>query len=319
MKWLALLLFLVPSSARAHVEYVLTDQEFERYSGFDFEFLIEALLDRDALILVVVSLIIAVLAYYFGSRSRLVQEEHEHIIESRKTYEKFFPWMIRLSLGIALIGSGSTGFLITPAFEASPWLADLQIFVGFMILAGFLLAPMIWIAITFFFIALLQSNYAIGNIDYLALALVFLLYADSRPGVDDLLEIPFLSPLKGWREWGPLVLRVGIGVAMIYLALYEKLLNPHTSALVVEQYELMTVVPVSVGAWVAWAGLVELLIGIALLVGFKTRLVSAIAFIVLSFSFFYFGEEVFAHITLFTILSILFVTGDGKTRWVLRR
>jgi uncharacterized membrane protein YphA (DoxX/SURF4 family) len=49
-----------------------------------------------------------------------------------------------------------------------------------------------------------------------------------------------------------------------------------------------------------------------LFLGFKTRLISVIAFVVLSLSFFYFGEEVYSHVTLFSVLSVLFVTGGGK-------
>jgi uncharacterized membrane protein YphA (DoxX/SURF4 family) len=60
------------------------------------------------------------------------------------------------------------------------------------------------------------------------------------------------------------------------------------------------------------AGAVECLVGILLVLGFKTRLISAIAFAILTLSFFFFGEDVYSHITLFGILSVLFVSGAGK-------
>lgn len=47
------------------------------------------------------------------------------------------------------------------------------------------------------------------------------------------------------------------------------------------------------------------------MLGLFTRVSAGIAFIVLSLSFFYFGEDVSSHITLFGILSVLFVTQGG--------
>ena len=99
---------------------------------------------------------------------------------------------------------------------------------------------------------------------------------------------------------------------MIYLALYEKIFNPNLSELIVRGFDLQSVVPVSVEMWILSAGLIEFAIGLLLIIGMFTRIVSAIAFIVLSLSFFYFGEDVASHITLFGILAVLFITEGGK-------
>ena len=64
--------------------------------------------------------------------------------------------------------------------------------------------------------------------------------------------------------------------------------------------------------WVLSTGIIEFIIGLTLVLGAYTRLASAIAFAVLSLSFFYFGEDVASHITLFGILSVLFITQGGK-------
>ena len=63
--------------------------------------------------------------------------------------------------------------------------------------------------------------------------------------------------------------------------------------------------------WVLGAGLVELLVGFFLVIGFYTRLVAVIAFLVLSLSFFFFKEAVFSHVTLFGILSLILINGAG--------
>ena len=99
---------------------------------------------------------------------------------------------------------------------------------------------------------------------------------------------------------------------MIYLALYEKILNPHLSADVVKLFELSSVIPVSPEMWILSTGLIEFFIGLMLLIGFETRLFSIIAFSVLSLTFFFFKEAVYPHVTLFGTLSILIITGGSN-------
>ncbi len=312
MKWLFALPLLLPRLAEAHVRYVVSGESFDAWAGRDDLFLLRALSDHSAWILLGASLIVFSVIYVLASRSRLVKDEHAHIVDCRHQYEAFFPWMIRLALGITLIGAGSSQALLSPGMETFPFIATIEFLLGFLILVGFLLTPATLATILLFFFALGMNSYTLGSTEFLALALSLLIFADPRPGLDHLLELPFLSPFKHLRRFVPLILRLGIGVSMIFLAIYEKFLNPHASALVVEQFSLTRFIPITPEAWVLWVGMVELAIGILLVLGIKTRLVSLIAFIVLSLSFFFFGEQVYAHITLFTVLSILFVTGNGS-------
>ena len=126
-----------------------------------------------------------------------------------------------------------------------------------------------------------------------------------------MLGTSFLHRVSIKREYIAPFIRFGLGGAMIYLALFEKILNPHMSALVVSQYHLQHFINVSPAMWVLATGLIELVIGIALFVGLKTRLSAIIAFIIVSGTFFYFKESVTAHITLFAGFSILAIEGGG--------
>lgn len=99
---------------------------------------------------------------------------------------------------------------------------------------------------------------------------------------------------------------------MMFLAIYEKLLNPHASEIIVRDFNLTSVFPASPEMWILGAGIVEFIIGAMLVLGWYTRLSSAIAFAVLSLSFFYFGEEVSSHIMLFGTLSVLYITRGGS-------
>ena len=70
-------------------------------------------------------------------------------------------------------------------------------------------------------------------------------------------------------------------------------------------------VPVSAAMWVLSAGMIELAVGLLLILGWRPRLVSAIAFLFLTASFFFFKESVYSHITLFGSLSVIYASG-GK-------
>ncbi len=235
------------------------------------------------------------------------------VVARAETYQEHVPWILRLSIGIALIGAGSAGQLLSPAESAVPWLASLEVVAGFFLLAGFLLTPSTLFVGLLWIVSVFQQPYLFGNSELFAAVIGLLILADARPGIDHLLGIPsFLGCLTSLRKWLPLVLRIGIGGAMLYLAVFEKFLHPLASTVVVDTYHLQNVIPVNTAAWVYGSGLVESLIGIGLICGKYIRLLAALAFVVLSLSFFYFGEDVYAHVTLFGVLSCVFILGDGK-------
>jgi len=231
--------------------------------------------------------------------------------EVTKTYHEFIPWIARLSLGIALIGSGVHETLISPVVAGTPVLSIVQIALGFFLMAGFLVGPSALVALMLFFGALTQDSYLLGSLDFLGLVFVLLIFDARRPGVDEIVGIPDFAQIQELQKYLPTILRVSIGSAMIYLAVWEKILNPNLSLHVVDVASLTSIVPVSGMMWVFSMGMIELLIGLLLIIGWKTRLTAVITLMVLSLSFFYFGEEVASHITLFGILSLAFILGAG--------
>lgn len=302
----------LPAISFAHVGYVVPEGTIHEKAGSDFDFLLNALRDPLNFFLVLGTFVLISFAYFILRQNTWFLSKTKAVAERAASYYELTPWMLRLSLGIALIGAGVAKVLISPSFAGFPQLSFLQILLGFFLLAGFFLAPAVIVAIILFIFALSQNFYLLGNFDFLVAAIVLLVFANPKPGLDDLFGIPFFLPLKSLQKWAPLILRVGIGGAMMFLAMYEKLLNPNLFAAVVENYHLTSVIPVSPEMWVLSAGLIEIAVGFLLFIGLRTRLVSAIAFLVLSLSFFYFSEDVYSHITLFGVLSVLFVTGGGK-------
>lgn len=306
-----LMLLLFPLFAMAHVGYVTTADEMATIGGSDWEFFVAPLSEPVNLFLIAVTIVLAPLLFVFLRRLQGVRSIMSRIQQNAHRYEPLISWMLRLSLGIGLIGAGVANAIISPAIAGTGWISTLQIALGFLIMSGFLIAPAVIGALGVYAIALIHTGYAFGNFDVFMIGLSILVLGNGMPGVDDLFGIRLFPRFAGLRPYVPFFLRLGIGSAMSFLAIYEKFLNPQLSALVVQRYELSSVIPVSVEMWVLSAGLIELAVGLALLFGVLTRLTVAIAFIVLSLSFFYFGEGVYSHITLFGTLSVLFVTGGG--------
>lgn len=309
--YFALLAFFVPLLTSAHVGYVIDESDRISHSGLNNIFLLSALTPLH-IALMVGTAVIAIILFFVAEKSAWIKNWTDHIHAHTATYREFLPWILRLSLGISLIGAGTSGVLVSPLLEASGLFSLLEITFGFLILAGFLTGFASVGSILLYALALSQSSYILGNIDFLAIALAILMLASSKPGIDDIFSIPFFPKLTHYSNYAPVVARLGIGFAMTYLAVYEKFLNPEMSALVIQKFNMNGAIPVGDPMWVLSAGIIELAVGLLLIIGFRPRLVSAVAFLVLTVSFFFFKEAVYSHITLFGILSFVFVSGGKK-------
>jgi uncharacterized membrane protein YphA (DoxX/SURF4 family) len=309
--YFAFLAFIVPFGVSAHVGYVIDEADRVAHSGPDIHFLLSALTPFNIGLMVGTALLVLV-AFFVSERSRWVKNWIMRIQARTTTYRDFLPWMLRLSLGIALIGAGSSEVFISPLLPAGNLISLFQIACGFLVLSGFLTGLATVGSIILYFIALSHSAYIIGNLDFLGIAIAILLFANSKPGMDDIFTIPFFPSLKKYANYAPVVARLGIGFAMTYLAIYEKFLNPEISELVVQKFNMTAAIPVSGAMWVLSAGIIELAVGLLLIIGFRPRLVSAVAFLVLTASFFFFKEAVYSHITLFGTLSVVFASGGKK-------
>lgn len=307
---ITLLILCAPLISLAHVGYVVSLEEIDSHSGTDTSFLLNALSDPYNIILALIVLAFFVLLYWIAHHNYFIEHYCHKIVTKLESYQEFIPWILRLSLGIALIGAGSAHSLISPLLPEMTGFALMQVVLGFMMLSGFMLTPVVLFTVILFLYALSQDVYLIGNIEFLFGSIALLVLGNDRPGLDDIFMIPNHA-IESLKKYVPLIIRIGLGGAMIYLALFEKLFNPHISELVVTKFNLTSAIAVSPEMWVFSAGLIELLVGLFLFIGYHTRLTSAIAFVVVTTTFFYFKEDVYSHVTLFGMLSVLFITGGG--------
>lgn len=303
---------LTPLVVGAHVGYVIEGSLEGTNVENNIGFLLGPLSQASNLIIILITIVIVGFLFLIYEKSDSLKEYLVRVGNRAGSYKDLLPWMLRLSLGIALLGAGTSGVLISPALEATPLFSLIQVVLGFFLLSGFLTGLAATGAAFLYLTALFSDAYILGNLDFFGIAVALVFFASSRPGIDDIFGIPFLPRSLKMQTWAPVVARISIGLAMTYLAIYEKFLNPEISALVVEKFNMTTAIPVSPAMWVLSAGLVELVVGLLLIFGWRPRLVSAVAFLVLTASFFFFKEAVYSHITLFGTLSVIFASGGKK-------
>lgn len=245
-------------------------------------------------------------------------------------YRDLVPWMLRLAMGLPLVGAGFAGYYFSPAVSGSPRL--LLIGLGFLILFGLGTRLAAGVALGAYLVGLAGNPAMLLAMEYVPGLLAILLVGPGRPSADHMLgrilvadgtllgRFGLVSKPMGIAEsaiaplsvYAATVARVGLGVAFVYLGLFEKLANPGRALLVVQKYDLTAIVPVDPGAWVLGAGLAEIALGVLLIGGLLTRAVAAGAFVVFTLTMFGLPDDpVLAHVTMFGLASAVFTLGSG--------
>ncbi|MBX0285265.1 DoxX family protein [Halomicroarcula sp. F28] len=252
------------------------------------------------------------------------------------SYGDLIPWMLRLAVGMPLIGAGFQGYLFAPTVTfnvgANPLLRILFIGLGFFTLFGLATRIVASLGLVTYAWGLATEPSVFLAIEYVPLFLALFVLGGGRPSADDMLlevastdgsiygRIDPIHHLKAYldertrplRVYVPVILRVGMGAAFIYLGLVQKLAQPSSVLAVVAKYNLTAVVPVDPGLWVVGAGITEIAVGIALIAGFFTRGMAATAFILFTLTLFGLPDDpVLAHVTLFGMVSAVFTLGAG--------
>lgn len=251
-------------------------------------------------------------------------------------YADLLPWLLRLSLGLPLVGAGFAGYLFTPIVTNADTVVPVRLFgvtVGFLLLFGLATRLVAGAALVSYLLLLVAHPPLFFAFEYAAGLLAIVFVGGGRPSADQVIArmaatdetfysrvdpfyrqvaLPVGSRIDALRGYVPTVVRLGLGVVFAYLAFAEKLLAPAQALAVVEKYGLSALLPVPPELWVVGAAVTELFLGLLLVVGFFTRASAAAAIVVFTTTLFGLPDDpVLAHISLFGLASALLITGGG--------
>jgi uncharacterized membrane protein YphA (DoxX/SURF4 family) len=320
-----LALGLVAGTVTAHVEYVAS--EGDPVGPLDLWGAVAS--DPLGLTLIATTVVAAAAAGFAWRRWGERIPDVDVLREVLDGYEDLVPWMIRLSVGVPLVGAGFSGYLLTPALPVE--LRLLQVLVGFLLLLGLttrgaaLLGLVGWLSV---FGVYGPTLFLAG--EYTGAFIALILVGPGRPSLDHMLEQvaedegtwyhrvdpiheagerfrAFVAPA---RPWAPVAVRLTLGATLAYLGIWEKILDPGPAIALARDLGLPG--SISAEAWVVGAGLVELGVGLLLVAGLFTRAASAAAFLVLTVTLFALpNDPVLAHVSLFGLASVVFTWGAG--------
>jgi uncharacterized membrane protein YphA (DoxX/SURF4 family) len=246
------------------------------------------------------------------------------------SYRDLLPWLLRISLGMPLIGAGFRGYYFSPAVDIQARIV--LVGAGFLLLFGLATRVVAGLALLAYLLAIPAYPDALLANEYIGGLLAIILIGSGRPSADHVFDrmastpgtvYGRIDPVSGiatafrervdpLRAYLPTLVRVTLGFNFLFLGISQKLLQPAWALAVVEKYSLTAAVPVDPELWVIGAGLAEAAVGVALIAGLFTRAASGVAFGLFTTTLFALPDDpVLAHLSLFGLVSVLIVTGAG--------
>lgn len=315
----------MPPRLTAHVDYV-TDPEG---SPDPIGFVLDALAQPGSLLILVIGGVVVLAGVLAWARWRPLEDARLRLIERTDSYHDFLPWIVRLSVGLVLIGAGLSRVLFLPTLEADGLAGLLLTASGFLLLLGLAVRPAALVALATFAVIIVSNPELVMMLDVAGGLGVAAILGPGRPSVDDLLRAAFprgpgaraatrnLARTR-YDDVVPLLVRLGLGGAFAASGIVDKLLIYDQALAAVDRYSLISLVPVAPELWVVGAILVETALGIAIILGVLTRFSAVVGFAVLTLALFALPDDpVIAHVGLFGLSSVLVVLGGG--RWSLDR
>lgn len=303
-----------------HVGYV-TDEEA---SPDPIGFLLDALADPVILVVLIGGALVTVALLLAWARLRPLEQERQRFVRRAQDYRPYVPWMLRLAVGLVVIGAGVGRALFVPNVPLEGWLYLVLTALGFLLLLGFAVRPVALLGLAAYLVALVLDPRLIAIFDVAGGLAAIAVVGPGAPSLDDLLRAVFprapgREPATGtvsearYDDLVPLVVRLGLGGALAASGIVDKLLIYEQALAAVDKYGLTAVVPVSPELWVVGAAAVETALGLAILFGVLTRFCAVLGFVVLTLAVFALPDDpVIAHVGLFGLSSVLVVLGGGR-------
>lgn len=309
--WLSAAAMFVPALASAHEVYVLTPEEIRSgvsmppFSGLQIAFG-----NADQFILWTFIAFLVVSTVFFVSLWHWFERRTSPLFAKIRPYG---PAIARITLSVSLLAAAYYGALFGPELPLTgvfgSWTVFVQlalVVIGLMLLFDFYT----WVAA-----AGMLALFGIEALAYHAYMLTYMNYFGDAVALV-LLSWPLVS--ARFKPYAMLVLRVCFGFALIFAAIYAKILH-NNLALQVAELPLAGH-PFSIAHYLGFephflvlgAGIIELVIGVFFIIGMEIRWTSLFMLFWLSLSLWYFGETVWPHLILIGIALAFFCHGYDR-------
>jgi uncharacterized membrane protein YphA (DoxX/SURF4 family) len=244
---------------------------------------------------------------------------------------RLVPWVPRLlgiHLGVALLALAATGAFITPSNDhlegaGGSALLLVEAALGVWLVTGINLRPAAGFVLALGpALALVAGPTALGECANLAAVAAFLLVVPPGPDAHGAVR-----PSKAQLRLALLLLRLGVGTALIVLAFSEKLTNPGMAIDTLERFPALDVfslvgIHLSPETFVAVAGAIELLFGLLVISGAFPQVAVLVAMVPFNATLLLFGQtEMVGHLPVYGVFLALLVYGSsvetaGAVRWL---
>ncbi|MBA2634542.1 MAG: DoxX family protein, partial [Chloroflexi bacterium] len=296
----------MPSRLQAHVEYV-TDPEA---SPDPIGFVLDALAQPGTLLVLALGLVVVLASLLAWARVRPMEEPRLRFVERAKTYIEYLPWIVRLSVGLVVIGAGLARVRFMPTIDSGGLFGLLLTGTGFLLLLGLAVRPAALVALGAYLVTLAGHSELVMMLDVAGALAVAAVVGPGRPSLDDLLRAAFprgpgaraatQNLARGrYDDVVPLLVRLGLGGAFVASGIVDKIVIYDQALAAVDMYGLTSVIPVTPELWVLGAAFLETALGVAIVLGVLTRFNAVVGFSVLTLALFALPDDpVIAHVGL---------------------
>ena len=241
--------------------------------------------------------------------------------ERRAALYGLIPSILGIHVAVPLLVSGVQGELFTPnnklpglwmyVFGLAQTGIALAIFYGALTRIAAVALGVLWFAGIF----LVGLEPMLDNAMFLGFAVFFFLAGRGPISIDRLI-LPKLEPSAQSMSKAIPVLRVGLGLSLVFVAFTEKFANIPLASAFLERYPLNFTaalgIPMSNETFILCAGAVELLVGLWILLGIFPREIILIAWIPINLTLTIFNwTELIGHLPIYGTLAVLLVWSLG--------
>lgn len=246
--------------------------------------------------------------------------------KSLKLFYGWVPVILGIHVAIALLVNGVQGRLFSSNHQLegslSNWIGLAEIMIALSLFYGGLTRPAA-ILMGFLWVLsfdLLGLRPMLESVQYLGFA-SFFYFAGRGPYAIDRILFPNLEPTVNYTGYALLFLRVGVGLNLIVFGITEKLANIPFASSLLEKHAFLNFTAIPNEVFVLFAGALEVLAGILLVLGIFPRTVALITLICINASLTISNwNELIDYLPTYGALAVLLVwepnNSNQKLMWV---